>query len=412
MNRKGFAPIVAMLVVAAILVIGGIWYYGTHEAKPSQVGSPAPAVNLALTNTTATASSVEVVQPNAIQYSILGTKFRVDILATKDTSRFRVAFASSTFIFASGTLAYTKQGFKNTYAFVVPSSSSGEEGMTWGDFSNLDLQTGFLSQSNLPGALLTAYITLNAYKENKLTEGTTTLFQPETANIENFKEVLADVEIPSGTVPFRDVIEWYASTHNNAIPFFPATVPLTDDSRMSILSSEYQQWESNKAALGSANDSNSEAAKIARDQQRQKDLDALKEAISLDLSMSLNPSICPEKNELFASADISGYSQLAATSSNSLNIDGTGWLPIDFRSKNGPPITTLPKDPVNDPAKHLVYIYACDPSKNSFEIEAQMESKEYQKGGQFDAVSMDGGNNPNAFEVGNVSGLIPSNIWK
>lgn len=31
MNRKGFAPIVIALIVAAVLVVGGVWYYGSHQ---------------------------------------------------------------------------------------------------------------------------------------------------------------------------------------------------------------------------------------------------------------------------------------------------------------------------------------------------------------------------------------------
>ena len=40
MKRKGFAPLVVLLVVAVILIFGGIWYYANHQATPTQNQSP------------------------------------------------------------------------------------------------------------------------------------------------------------------------------------------------------------------------------------------------------------------------------------------------------------------------------------------------------------------------------------
>ncbi|MGC9598871.1 MAG: hypothetical protein ABSE18_00605 [Minisyncoccia bacterium] len=31
MNRKGFAPVVVVLIVVGILIVGGIWYYEAHK---------------------------------------------------------------------------------------------------------------------------------------------------------------------------------------------------------------------------------------------------------------------------------------------------------------------------------------------------------------------------------------------
>lgn len=36
MNQKGFAPILILLILAGVLIVGGIWYYEAHQPTPSQ----------------------------------------------------------------------------------------------------------------------------------------------------------------------------------------------------------------------------------------------------------------------------------------------------------------------------------------------------------------------------------------
>jgi hypothetical protein len=60
MNRRGFAPVIILLIVAGLLLVGGIWYYKTHEAlslpmtpstTPSQTSSNPTVINESNTTT-------------------------------------------------------------------------------------------------------------------------------------------------------------------------------------------------------------------------------------------------------------------------------------------------------------------------------------------------------------------------
>jgi len=50
MNKKGFVPVIILLIVAVILIAGGIGYYEIQ--KPSSVSSPAPASTTNVVNST------------------------------------------------------------------------------------------------------------------------------------------------------------------------------------------------------------------------------------------------------------------------------------------------------------------------------------------------------------------------
>jgi hypothetical protein len=51
MNRKGFAPILIAIIVAGLLVVGGIWYYETHKSETS------PAATSSMTTSTSQVAS-------------------------------------------------------------------------------------------------------------------------------------------------------------------------------------------------------------------------------------------------------------------------------------------------------------------------------------------------------------------
>ena len=82
------------------------------------------------------------------------------------------------------------------------------------------------------------------------------------------------------------------------------------------------------------------------------------------------------------------------------NVDGSGWLPIDFSvtSLTGYTILELPIDPVNTSTNF--YLFACD-SSNQYELNTVLESPQYKP-----KAKSDGGNNSNVYEVGTNLNLI------
>ncbi len=79
------------------------------------------------------------------------------------------------------------------------------------------------------------------------------------------------------------------------------------------------------------------------------------------------------------------------TQANYLKIDGTGWLPIDFRLGKVLGLSVLPIDPLNNQN----YFYAYQVKGNRYKITTRFESKKY----LFKMVE-DGGFEPTLYEVG------------
>lgn len=71
--------------------------------------------------------------------------------------------------------------------------------------------------------------------------------------------------------------------------------------------------------------------------------------------------------------------------------DGSGWIKVNFDSKN---IVNLPKLPL-DPANSATYYYRYYSNGTAWKIEATLESTQYQ-----DKMQSDGGTDPNKYEVG------------
>jgi len=100
------------------------------------------------------------------------------------------------------------------------------------------------------------------------------------------------------------------------------------------------------------------------------------------------------------------YSYQCASSSTYRNINGTGWIPVNFSSiATGAPISSLPIDPINQSSSRLYYTYSTNGT--NYEVTSVMESQKYQLGGSNDAISGDGGTLASVYEKGSKLGLEP-----
>ena len=91
-----------------------------------------------------------------------------------------------------------------------------------------------------------------------------------------------------------------------------------------------------------------------------------------------------------------GYAYVCSNSANYRNIDGTGWIPVDFTSVQtsaGSLFASLPIDPVNTVANGYYYTYI----PGSWALSATMESDKYIASN----AANDGGQSSTRFEVGN-----------
>ncbi len=100
------------------------------------------------------------------------------------------------------------------------------------------------------------------------------------------------------------------------------------------------------------------------------------------------------------------YAYHCATSSTFRNIDGTGWIPVNFKSiSSGLPISNLPVDPANTSSSRLYYTYTTNAAQ--YEVTAVMESQKYGPGGSGDVITSDGGPLASVYEKGSKLGLEP-----
>ncbi|MDD4931798.1 MAG: prepilin-type N-terminal cleavage/methylation domain-containing protein [Candidatus Colwellbacteria bacterium] len=97
-----------------------------------------------------------------------------------------------------------------------------------------------------------------------------------------------------------------------------------------------------------------------------------------------------------------GWAYHCSTTTDYRKVDGTGWLPIDFRNSAGGGLATLPIDPVNIPTPgRQYYAYATNVDKQ-FEIGAAMESQKYILNAQ-----KDGGDQLARVEMGSFLTIFP-----
>ncbi|MFA6354426.1 MAG: prepilin-type N-terminal cleavage/methylation domain-containing protein [Candidatus Paceibacterota bacterium] len=155
--------------------------------------------------------------------------------------------------------------------------------------------------------------------------------------------------------------------------------------------------------------------KEARDVVRQTDLKTLSAAIQFATIDKININT-GEKNKIYLSLpdnnpNCSSYSNLPVLSpgwsyacvsrDNLRKIDGTGWVPVDFRSLAFSLLSVLPIDPANDAVQGLYYSYAV----GSWEFETRLESTKYAG-----VATEDGGKTPLLLEIGSDLNLMPSQI--
>lgn len=147
-----------------------------------------------------------------------------------------------------------------------------------------------------------------------------------------------------------------------------------------------------------------------RDSTRFSDLSILNSVLALYLSDVAGTKICESKKTIYASAPIKTPAGWAVGRNLGLRgVDGGGWLPINFNKiSTGAPIESLPVDPINDATKKMIYLFACDPSRNTYEFNAIVQSEKY-KG----SMTNDGGDDPAVYEIGTEPGLdiIPKGFW-
>jgi len=130
--------------------------------------------------------------------------------------------------------------------------------------------------------------------------------------------------------------------------------------------------------------------------------------VSIPLETDLSVSCTPPSG-------FSGWGQVLNSSIK--NIDGTGWIPVNFDEVPGKsPIGALPVEPQNqltgscpDPSAgppDVYYRFACNDTEKTWEFDSRLESIKYKDNEDRDGV--DGGNHPDRYEVGRDKTLLPA----
>jgi len=158
----------------------------------------------------------------------------------------------------------------------------------------------------------------------------------------------------------------------------------------------------------------SEMLKRTRDTRRISDLKTLNNAIQYfqsslpDASLgSLNTVYVsiPDTSATCANLGLpslpSGWSYKCSTPDNYRKVDGTGWIPINFKQLDiGAPISALPIDPLNQTSTGNYYTYVVG---GSWEFTTRFESDKY----ILENTAKDGGVDPALYEIGSDLTLAP-----
>ena len=107
---------------------------------------------------------------------------------------------------------------------------------------------------------------------------------------------------------------------------------------------------------------------------------------------------------------IPSYTYNCVASQNLRNINGTGWIPVNFqRISSNSPVSQLPIDPVNTTSSGNYYTYI---TGGSWELASSLESAKQKS--LTGASGTDGGVSLSSYELGNNLRLIPSGLleWK
>ncbi len=146
-----------------------------------------------------------------------------------------------------------------------------------------------------------------------------------------------------------------------------------------------------------------ELVKQGRDATRLSDMATLNNAVSLYLA---DRHVVTFGGVAYCTSGTTAPGPITTTCTENATttVDGNGWVDIDFTAMStGAPLSRLPLDPVNNATNY--YTFATNAASTTFEIDAIMESTRYANTGGDDVESTDGGNQDNAYEVGNDPSL-------
>ncbi len=140
----------------------------------------------------------------------------------------------------------------------------------------------------------------------------------------------------------------------------------------------------------------------ARDSKRQQDLSALTHALNTITALdqttffgtsSMVYTSLPDSSSTCASWSLptlpSGWSYHCVATSSLQNTDGTGWIPVNFKTNGVINLSALPTDPQNTSSTGLYYTYV---TGGSFQLAAHFESTKYQATQGSDAMYAVGSN--------------------
>lgn len=151
----------------------------------------------------------------------------------------------------------------------------------------------------------------------------------------------------------------------------------------------------------------------SRDTKRTQDLALINSSISLLLTQDPSVSLGTNNTVYVSISDTtttcanlglpqlpSGYVYGCVSSSTLRNVDGTGWIPIDFTRNTLQNISSLPVDPQNTTTTGQYYRYVAVSGK--FELGSRLESKK-----QKIIADSDGGLLSDMYEIGTSMSLMP-----
>ena len=157
----------------------------------------------------------------------------------------------------------------------------------------------------------------------------------------------------------------------------------------------------------------------ARDSKRQQDLSALNQALNtvyaLDQTISFGTSSIvytslPDSSSTCGSWGLpslpTGWTYNCVPTSTLQNTNGTGWIPVNFKTTGVVSLSALPTDPVNTSSTGLYYTYA---SGGSFQLASHFESSKFQATEGSDAMYTVGSNLSLAPFLSGLVGYWPLN---
>jgi len=157
----------------------------------------------------------------------------------------------------------------------------------------------------------------------------------------------------------------------------------------------------------------------ARDSKRQQDLSALNQALNtitaLDQSLFMGTSSIvytslPDSTTTCANWNLpslpSGWQYHCSPTTTLQNTDGTGWIPVNFKTTGVVSLSSLPIDPQNTSSTGLYYTYV---TGGSFQLASHFESAKYQATEGSDAMYTVGSNTTLAPFLSGLVGWWPLN---